>query len=202
MAFTADTWAMSTGPAQAATPLLKIMVALTMLERTRKIWTRRVQQRLFDVARIKDLLEEKELHTLEDHMGFRGQLVEHREFQISELKKLGLKPSSTVLEIGCGPLTAGVPVIEYLDPNRYVGVDVRSTVLNCAWQVIGKQGLSVKNPQLIRSDNFADDVLGDRRFDFIWTFSVLYHLSDDILDRYFATVAKRIGGVAVANVQT
>lgn len=173
-----------------------------MLKQTRKIWTRRIQHRLFHVARIKDLLDEKELHTLEDHMGFRGQLIPHRDFQITELKTLGLKPSSTVLEIGCGPLTAGLPVIEYLDPSRYVGVDVRSTVLDCAWQVIGKQGLSEKNPQLIRSDNFAEDVLGDRRFDFIWTFSVLYHLSDDILDRYFATVAKRIGGVAVANVQT
>ena len=173
-----------------------------MLERTRKIWIRRAQQRLYDVARISDLLEEKERDVLEDHMGFRGQMDEHRRFQITELKKLGLIESSTVMEIGCGPLTAGLPVIEFLDPNCYVGVDVRSSVLDCAWQVIGKNGLSLKNPQLIRSDNFADDELGDRRFDFIWSFSVLYHLSDEILDRYFAAVAKRIGRIAVANVQT
>ncbi len=173
-----------------------------MLERTRKIWLRRAQQRLFDVAHIQDLLDEKERHTLEDHMGFRGQLLEHRRFQITELKKLGLVESSSVLEIGCGPLTAGLPVIEFLDPGGYVGVDVRSSVLDCAWQSIGKHGLSAKNPQLIRSDDFAAVELGNRRFDFIWSFSVLYHMSDDILDRYFAAVAKRIGRIAVANVQT
>lgn len=173
-----------------------------MLERTRKKWIRRAQERLFDLARINDFLEEKEQNTLEDHMGFRGQLPEHRRFQITELKKLGLAPSSSVLEIGCGPLTAGLPTIEFLEPGRYVGVDVRSSVLDCAWQLIGKHGLSSKNPQLIRSDTFASDQLWDRRFDFIWTFSVLYHLTDDILDRYFAMVAERLGGIAVANVQT
>lgn len=173
-----------------------------MLERTRKIWWRRVQQWLFDRARIQDLLDEKEQNALEDHMGFRGQFPVHRRFQIAELQKLGLVPSSSVLEIGCGPLTAGLPLIEYLQPGRYVGVDVRPAVLDLAWQQIGKHGLSGKNPQLFCSDNFADDELGNRKFDFIWSFSVLYHLSDDILDRYFATVAKRIRGIAVANVQT
>lgn len=173
-----------------------------MFERTRKIWLRRAQQRLFDFARIQHLLDEKEQNALEDHMGFRGQLLEHRRFQITELKKLGLSPTSSVLEIGCGPLTAGLPVIQYLDAGGYVGVDVRPSVLDLAWQQVGKHQLSAKNPQLICSAEFADRELGSRRFDFIWTFSVLYHLSDEILDRYFATVAKRIGGVALANVQT
>jgi cyclopropane fatty-acyl-phospholipid synthase-like methyltransferase len=153
---------------------------------------------------MQDFLDEQELNTLEDHMGFRGQFAEHRRFQIDELRRLGLIPSSSVLEIGCGPLTAGIPVIRFLDPDRYVGVDVRSSVLDLAWQQIGKNSLSDKNPRLIRSDDFASSELGDRTFDFVWAFSVLYHLSDEILDRCFASMRSRLadGGCFVANVQT
>jgi cyclopropane fatty-acyl-phospholipid synthase-like methyltransferase len=149
-------------------------------------------------------LDERELHALEDHMGFRGQLPEHRRFQIEELTKLGLRPAHSVLEIGCGPLTAGIPVIQYLEPGRYVGIDVRASVLNAAWQQIGRHELSEKNPQLLRSDDFGNAELAERRFDYIWAFSVLFHLSDEILDRLFWSVAKRLtkAGMFVANVQT
>jgi SAM-dependent methyltransferase len=175
-----------------------------MLEKTRKIWKRRAQAKLFDVAGIGDYLEDREMMALEEHMGFHGQIPEHRRFQITELKRLGLKPSQSVLEIGCGPLTAGIPVIQYLEPNRYVGVDVRPAVLDAAWQQIGKHELSAKNPRLLCSDDFGDEALGEETFNYIWSFSVLFHLADGILDRLFASAARRLsdGGVLVANVQT
>jgi SAM-dependent methyltransferase len=95
-------------------------------------------------------------------------------------------------------------VIQYLDPDRYVGVDVRSTVLDLGWQEIGLAHLSEKNPRLIRSDDFGAAELGGRKFDFIWAFSVLYHLSDEILQNLFSNVGARLvpGGRFVANVQT
>jgi SAM-dependent methyltransferase len=175
-----------------------------MLKKTRHMWKRRAQSRLFELTGMQALLDEREIQALEDHMGFRGQLPEHRRFQIEQLKKLGLQPSHDVLEIGCGPLTAGIPVIQYLDADHYVGVDVRPTVLDVAWQQIGRHELSAKNPRLIRSDNFGAEELRDRRFDYVWSFSVLFHLSDEILDGLFSAVTKRLtdGGMFVANVQT
>src|SRR6478672_853262 len=71
---------------------------VVVLKKTRQIWKRRLQARLFDVAGMQGLLDEQERHALEDHMGFRGQLIEHRRFQIEELKKLGLQSSQSVLE--------------------------------------------------------------------------------------------------------
>jgi SAM-dependent methyltransferase len=175
-----------------------------VLEKTRKLWKRRFQKRLFQVTGMQEFLDERETHLLEDHMGFRGQLAEHRRFQIDELKKLGLQSSHSVLEIGCGPLTAGIPVIQYLQPDRYVGVDVRSSVLDVAWRQIGRQELSGKNPRLIRSDDFGNGELHEQQFDYIWAFSVLFHLSDGILDRLFSSVGKRLTktGIMLANVQT
>ena len=175
-----------------------------LLRRTRALWKRNVQAWLFDAAGLQGLLDERERNALEDHMGFRGQWDEHRRFQIQELRNLGLKPSCSLLEIGCGPLTAGIPLIDYLGADRYVGVDVRSAVLDLSWQQVGKAGLSTKNPRLIRSNDFGVNELGDRKFDFVWSFSVLYHLSDEILDQLFCQVSQRLrpDGQFVANVMT
>ena len=172
-----------------------------MLKRTRANAAFAIRAWMFDRFGFQKMLDRREMNELEDHMGFRGQIPEHRRFQIDFLKSQGLKPQNTLLEIGCGPMTAGLPLIEYLEPDNYVGVDVRPEVLHLSWQQIGKAGLSAKNPRLITSSTFGDESLGDLVFDYILTFSVLFHLSDEILDRWFAMVAKR-GGVAYANVNT
>ena len=149
------------------------------------------------------MIDLREKHELEDSMGFRGQWDSHRQFQIDLLKRLGLTQSHYFLELGCGPLTAGVLVIEYLDTNRYTGVDIRSSVLNLSWREIGKANLSAKNPRLICSKSFGDEtLLPNQKFDFVYSFSVLYHLSDEILDDYFAAVSRRLsnGGKCIANI--
>jgi SAM-dependent methyltransferase len=159
---------------------------------------------VFDAANFQAMIDLREKHKLEDSMGFRGQFDEHRRFQIELLKNLGLKPSHRLLELGCGPLTAGLPLIEYLDPGHYTGVDVRDSVLNMSWREVGKAGLCRKNPRLICSDSFGSIELRTETFDFVYSFSVLYHLGDEVLDRYFATVTERIvpGGFCIANVNT
>ena len=77
-------------------------------------------------------------------------------------------------------------------------------MLDLAWKEVGKAGLSVKNPRLICSSSFASTELGAQTFDFILSFSVLYHLNDDILKNYFKTVRNRLAptGVCFANVNT
>ena len=79
------------------------------------------------------------------------------DFTWTNLKLQGLRPEHQFLELGCGPLTAGIPLIEYLSPGHYVGVDIRSSVLNLGWREVGKAGLSGKNPRLICSKAFASD---------------------------------------------
>jgi SAM-dependent methyltransferase len=173
------------------------------LYRTRQNIAHVIKGFVFDKAGLQKMVDLREKHQLEDSMGFRGQWDSHRQFQIDLLKKQGLSPSHTFLEIGCGPLTAGIPVIEYLDANKYIGVDIRSSVLNMSWREVGKSGLSAKNPRLICSSSFGDDALGQTQtFDFVYSFSVLYHLSDEILNSYFATILRRLshGGKCIANV--
>ncbi|WP_131522890.1 class I SAM-dependent methyltransferase [Nitrobacter sp. Nb-311A] len=158
---------------------------------------------VFDKANFQKMVDLRQKHELEDSMGFRGQWDSHRKFQIDFLRNNGLTPSSTFLELGCGPLTAGIPVMDYLEPNKYVGVDIRASVLNLAWREVGKAGLSSKNPRLICSSSFGSDILSrDHTFDIIYSFSVLYHLNDEVLDDFFSEVSRRLaaGGKCFANV--
>jgi cyclopropane fatty-acyl-phospholipid synthase-like methyltransferase len=159
---------------------------------------------IFDKCELQELIDVRHRNTLEDSMGFRGQWEEHRRFQITFLKEQGLNPSHNFLEIGCGPLTGGIPIIKYLQPNNYFGVDIRSSVLNLAWGEIGAAGLSDKNPRLICSSSFGAEEFYDQQFDFVFSFSVLYHLSDQLLQAYFTQVAKRLTqkGACFAQVNT
>ena len=174
------------------------------LSRTRQKITHSLKEFIFDKAGFQEVLDLRYKYCLEDAMGFRGQFDEHRRFQITLLKEQGLVPSNQLLEIGCGPLTGGIPIINYLEPGNYVGIDVRNSVLDISWREVGRAGLSAKNPRLICSSSFGSRELGDQKFDFIFSFSVLFHLSDEILGSYFAAVRSRLKstGICLANINT
>src|SRR6185312_2619231 len=100
------------------------------LSRTREKWIHQAKSLIFERGNFQKMIDLREKHELEDSMGFRGQWDEHRRFQIEMLKRQGLRPEHRFLELGCGPLTVGVPLIQYLEPGHYTGVDIRSSVLN------------------------------------------------------------------------
>ncbi len=87
----------------------------------------------------------------------------------------------------------GLPLIEYLNAGNYTGIDVRPEVLNLSWQQIGKAGLSSKNPRLLISQSFgAQELPEDAQADMIWSFSVLFHLTDELVDACFGQIARRL----------
>src|ERR1017187_3496889 len=105
-----------------------------LLSKTRRKMVYKLKSYIFDAAKFQEVLDLRDKLRLEDSMGFRGQFDEHRRFQIALLKERGLVPSHRLLEIGCGPLTGGIPIIDFLEPDNYVGVDVRSSVLDLSWK--------------------------------------------------------------------
>lgn len=152
----------------------------------------RLQDFVYSALHLEDVQDRAEQQRLTLAMGFAGQWDEHRRFQMELLKSRGADPSSRVLEIGCGPLTLGVPLIGWLNADRYVGVDVRSSVAAIAYSQIGKQDLAGKNPRIIVSTDFASRELEGESFDVMWSFSVLYHLADPLVERFFAVAALRL----------
>ena len=126
---------------------------------------------------------------------------EKRDFQIAFLRRNGLLPSSTLLDIGCGTLRGGVPIIDYLDSGNYTGVDVRSDIEAEARSELSEHGLDDKRPNLLYGAEIAALDL-ETHFDFAWAHSVLFHMTDEHLDACLAFVRRHLQpyGVFFANV--
>lgn len=146
------------------------------------------QAMLFDRLGLQNVVEGREQKILTDSMGFEGQWHEHRQFQMAFLTGTGLKPHHSLLEIGCGPLTLGIPAIQYLNQGNYLGVDIRENVASLAYRQIAKHNLSGKNPRIVVADDFGAAAARGRNFEFIWVFSVLFHLSDEKADELFSFI--------------
>lgn len=124
-----------------------------------------------------------------------------RGFQIGFLTAAGLKPEHYVLDIGCGTLRGGIPMIRYLNDGHYFGVDTRPDVLKEAKKELEAENLTSKVPVLVCAPSIASLDLG-RAFDYVWAFSVLFHMNDEILDDSFAFVQRHLDphGTFYANV--
>ena len=124
-----------------------------------------------------------------------------RDFQIQFLKGMNLKPNHYLLEIGCGTLRGGIPIIDYLQDGNYFGIEVRNKALDEGRKELKESGLEGKNPTLLLSSDISELAL-DRKFDFIWSFSVLIHLQNKILNDTLNFVSNHLSeeGVCYANV--
>lgn len=124
-----------------------------------------------------------------------------RNFQVSFLRRSGLEPEHFLLDLGCGTLRGGIPLIELLHPGHYFGIDKRAEVLVEAQQELRDHHLEHKHPTLLHSPEISQ-VLIDRKFDYIWSFSVLIHLTDEILADVLGFVKQQLApdGVFYANV--
>lgn len=124
-----------------------------------------------------------------------------RDFQVNFLKLQGLQRSDYLLDIGCGTLRGGIPLIRYLDRGHYYGVEARDAVLQEGLNELKESRLENKAPTL-ESGNFESDINFNRKFDYLWAYSVLIHMQDEILDSCFKFVSAHLHpeGVFFANV--
>ncbi|MBL7714975.1 MAG: class I SAM-dependent methyltransferase [Bdellovibrionales bacterium] len=105
-----------------------------------------------------------------------------REFQLKYLQKQGMKQSDSLLDYGCGAISAGRHFIDFLDRGNYVGVDVSPAVVQEAKNRVSRFGLLDKEPTLFCIFEGSLAIVGPRKFRFIWAQSVLTHMSpQDIL---------------------
>lgn len=124
-----------------------------------------------------------------------------RKFQFDFLRKAGLERGDHVLDIGCGALRGGIPLIDYLDEGHYCGLESRFSVLEEGFRELTENNLSSKKPILIGTKSM-EAININEKFDFVWSFSVLIHMTDEIAGiciRFAADHLKK-DGVFFANV--
>ena len=156
---------------------------LTVLKRRIKLLTRTRQERRHAMVGPADLWKMK------------------RDFQIQFLKAMNLTPQHYLLDLGCGTLRGGMPIIAYLQDGHYFGVESRAEALDEGRKELREAGQEGKQPTLLLSPDISQLKI-DQHFDYIWAFSVLIHMSDDILNDTLEFVAEHLldKGVSLANV--
>lgn len=107
--------------------------------------------------------------------------IDRGRWQLNFLVHNGLKPEHTFLDVGCGPLRAGIHLIPYLRAWNYKGFDSDKRMVDKAWAIIlGEKELNDKSPIIRHSDRWNPEFLPGTtgKFDFGIAFSVLNNLSD------------------------
>ncbi len=95
--------------------------------------------------------------------------------QFEFLLQEGLRPSHRLIDIGCGALRCGVPIIEYLDAGNYYGLDINASLIEAGKYELANAGLTAKAAQLLVSDRFEMSRFGSS-FDFAIAQSLFSHL--------------------------
>jgi len=111
------------------------------------------------------------------------------ELWLAELIALGLRPGHLCVEYGCGSLWCAEPVIRYLEPGRFIGLDVTD-----GFYAFGRQRLE----DLLRERQVRLAVIGRRSLnavaalqpDFVFSHRVLHHVPRRGLARYLRSITK------------
>ena len=124
-----------------------------------------------------------------------------QDFQINFVKEKGLKATDHFMDIGCGTLRGGIPIIRFLDEGHYYGIDVRENVIREGLKELDEEGLTDKSPNVECFESF-DKLVYPVKFDMVWAFSVLIHLEDSICKACLAFVKRHLNeeGTFYANV--
>tara|TARA_B110000438_G_C15638292_1_gene574126 strand:+ start:110 stop:781 length:672 start_codon:yes stop_codon:yes gene_type:complete len=124
-----------------------------------------------------------------------------QDFQINFLKSKGLQPNQKLMDIGCGTLRGGIPLIKYLETGNYFGIEVRNDVLDEGKNELKEHDLENKKPQLIAFKEF-NEIAISAKLDVMLAFSVLIHMEDSIVEKCLEFVSNNLGdnGVLYANV--
>jgi len=105
----------------------------------------------------------------------------------------GLAPHHLCVDFGCGSLRIGYPLIRYLDPGNYHGIDITDRFY--------RDGIELMDPAVICSKQPHLDVIDDRVLgqlsrnppDIVLSSAVIQHIPPHELGRYFERVSRLIG---------
>ena len=124
-----------------------------------------------------------------------------RRFQIDFLKKHGLESHHRLIDIGCGTLRGGIPLINTGGKGGDSGVEAPADVLELGRDELRAGGLDYKEPKLVHGTGLSSLDL-KAKAEYLWAFAVLNHMDDDALNGCLSFVSRHLapGGSFYGNV--
>ena len=102
---------------------------------------------------------------------------EHQQMQLGFLQRRGLKPSSTVLDLGCGPMRLGSALIPLLKDGWYYGQDINPSTIAFGEEVLREAGITEQAPYTLFSSDQFELSLVDRPVQIAFSNSLFSHLT-------------------------
>ncbi len=104
----------------------------------------------------------------------------------------GIRPDDTVVDYGCGTLRLGALFIEYLEADRYIGLDIDRRILAAGRGQLADDIVETKRPTLevISKESLAR--VAARKPRWVCSKGVLQHVPPEELDEYFAGLSTLI----------
>ena len=103
--------------------------------------------------------------------------AEHQQMQLSFLQRHGLNSSSTLLDLGCGPMRLGSALIPLLKDGWYFGQDINPETIAFGEEVLREVGIPEDAPYtLFASDQFELSLI-DRPVQIAFSNSLFSHLT-------------------------
>ena len=96
----------------------------------------------------------------------------------------GLRRDQDVLEIGCGALMASIPIMNFLDDEKFVGIEPNEWLVRDGLAPAGNRAIAdAKHPTFLYNQSFDARELG-REFDFVIAHSVMSHAGYSQLEEF------------------
>ena len=111
----------------------------------------------------------------------------HGDLQLHFLKCRGLKPDSTLLDLGCGTGRLARKAVKFLDDGHYTGVDISVKALAQCEELAKKEKWIRKNPKFI----LGNGNIPEGQFNYIWAHSVFTHTPIDIAEKILREISTR-----------
>jgi ubiquinone/menaquinone biosynthesis C-methylase UbiE len=105
--------------------------------------------------------------------------VKRGEYHAEYLKRHGLQPTHRILDFGCGYGRTAIPLLRYLEPGNYVGVELSAARARLAREFVEIEKLEDRRPKFIVSDDTHLRYLNDKSIDAFWAQSVFTHMPED-----------------------
>lgn len=148
----------------------------------------------FYVHQAERRLDSGEVHvTLGAKSVLSPRFLESGRAQLDLLVRGGLGRGERVIEYGCGSLRVGRHLIEYLDPERYVGLDLTERFWREGLTTIDAGVLAEKRPRFAVIGPATLEREAQRPPDVVVSIGVVIHVPPAELDDYFRSLAGLFG---------
>jgi hypothetical protein len=112
--------------------------------------------------------------------------------------EFGVRKSDTVIDYGCGTLRIGQFLVEYLDPQKFIGLDIDQRIVDQGLAMLAPALVAEKQPTVDVIDEEAIARIADQRPRWIYANDVLHHVAPEDLSEFFENIY-RLGNAETTN---